>query len=110
MKRSFEYEPNEFWVVQTERRIAAGNYTLQLEFTGNLTRSITGLYRSVYTNGDTGQKRSVHTRLYHSVYANEDSGQKRSVHTGQEGPCTTARKGQFILGGKILFVRDSVLP
>ena len=59
VKRAFEYEPNEFWVVQTGRPLSAGNYTLSLAFAGNLTRSITGLYRSVYTNGDTGQKRSV---------------------------------------------------
>ncbi|XP_043192458.1 glutamyl aminopeptidase-like isoform X2 [Amphibalanus amphitrite] len=69
VKRAFEYEPNEFWVVQTGQPISPGNYTLSLEFSGNLTRSITGLYRSVYTNGDTGQKRFIATSKFQPTFA-----------------------------------------
>ncbi|KAF0305364.1 Glutamyl aminopeptidase [Amphibalanus amphitrite] len=69
VKRAFEYEPNEFWVVQTGQPISPGNYTLSLEFSGNLTRSITGLYRSVYTNGDTGKKRFIATSKFQPTFA-----------------------------------------
>ncbi|XP_037084026.1 glutamyl aminopeptidase-like [Pollicipes pollicipes] len=69
VKRAFEYEPNEFWVVQLEQSVVPANYTLELQFRGNLTRSIVGMYRSVYTNEQTGQKRFIATSKFQPTFA-----------------------------------------
>ncbi|MPC77823.1 Glutamyl aminopeptidase [Portunus trituberculatus] len=56
VERSFEYAPNEFWVVVPDHVLLPGNYSLTLEFAGTLTGSIVGFYRSTYTNA-AGEKR-----------------------------------------------------
>ena len=66
--RAFEYERNEFWVVQLEEEVAAGNYSLSMEFNGNLTKGITGFYKSVYTN-KLGEKVSIATSKFQPTYA-----------------------------------------
>ena len=66
--RAFEYDRNEFWVVQLEREVVAGNYSLSMEFNGNLTRGITGFYKSVYTNR-LGKKVSIATSKFQPTYA-----------------------------------------
>lgn len=65
----FEYEPNEFWVVRTSDMFGPANVTLSLDFSGNLTRSIVGFYRSVYTNKDTGKKRYIATTKFQPTFA-----------------------------------------
>lgn len=51
VNRSFEYEPNEFWVIQTQKELVGGEvYVIRLTFGGALTGSIVGLYKSTYTN------------------------------------------------------------
>ena len=55
--RAFEYAPNEFWVIQLNDQLPAGNYTIHLEFNGSLNRGdIVGFYRSTYKN-DKGELR-----------------------------------------------------
>ena len=66
--RAFEYGRNEFWVVQLEAEVVAGNYSLSMEFNGNLTRGITGFYKSVYTNR-IGEKVSIATSKFQPTYA-----------------------------------------
>ena len=66
--RAFEYERNEFWVVQLEGEVEAGNYSLSMQFNGNLTRGITGFYKSVYTNR-LGDKVSIATSKFQPTYA-----------------------------------------
>ena len=66
--RAFEYGRNEFWVVQLESEVVAGNYSLSMEFNGNLTRGITGFYKSVYTNR-IGEKVSIATSKFQPTYA-----------------------------------------
>ena len=66
--RAFEYERNEFWVVQLEGEVDAGNYSLSMQFNGNLTRGITGFYKSVYTNRF-GDKVSIATSKFQPTYA-----------------------------------------
>lgn len=56
VERAFEYQPNQFWVVVPRRALRPGNYSLTLHFTGTLTGSIVGFYRSVYTTA-AGEKR-----------------------------------------------------
>lgn len=53
---SFEYAPNEFWVVRPRDTLPPGNYSLTLHFSGTLTGSIVGFYRSMYTTS-AGEKR-----------------------------------------------------
>ena len=58
IKRTFGYDPNEFWVVETNDVIKGGTVVkLDLEFDASLTRAIVGFYKSTYTNSITGQKR-----------------------------------------------------
>ena len=66
--KAFEYERNEFWVVQLEGEVEAGNYSLSMQFNGNLTRGITGFYKSVYTNR-LGDKVSIATSKFQPTYA-----------------------------------------
>ena len=56
VKESFEYTPNQFWVVVPEDTLLPGNYSLSLQFSGTLTGSIVGFYRSMYTTA-AGDKR-----------------------------------------------------
>ena len=56
--RTFEYKPNQFLVVETTSPIPANKTVyLHIQFDGSLTRSIVGLYKSVYTNSLTKEKR-----------------------------------------------------
>ena len=48
VKYSFHYEPNQFWVVQTEKEVPKGSVNLNLEFSGYLTHGIVGFYKSTY--------------------------------------------------------------
>lgn len=54
---TFEYEPNEFWVVKLRNQITPNNYTLTLKFDGSLTKSITGFYKSDYFDSITQTNR-----------------------------------------------------
>ena len=56
LKKSFEYEPNEFWVVLPEKKLNPDNFTLSLDFDGYLKRGIVGFYMSEYTT-KLGEKR-----------------------------------------------------
>ena len=67
-KRAFEYERNEFWVVELEQEAGVGVYSLSLEFRGNLTRDITGFYQSVYTNSQ-GTKVPIATSKFQPTHA-----------------------------------------
>lgn len=56
--KTFYYQPNQFWVVETETPISAGaRVRLFLSFEGSLTRAIVGFYKSTYTDSLTGAKR-----------------------------------------------------
>lgn len=63
LKKYFEYEVNQFWVVLPKVTLQPGNYTLSLEFEGSLDGSIVGFYRSVYTT-KAGEKRSIATSKF----------------------------------------------
>ena len=64
---SFEYEPNEYWVIRTEA-VEAGHFRLKLEFTGSLTKGILGYYYSDYTD-DNGKKKGLATTKFEPTYA-----------------------------------------
>ena len=58
ISRTFEYKPNQFLVIETKEMLQQGQRVkLRISFDGSLTRSIVGLYKSVYTNSLTGEKR-----------------------------------------------------
>ena len=46
----FDYEKNEFWVVEFGQEVVIGNYSQSLEFSGKLSQGLAGFYKSVYTN------------------------------------------------------------
>ena len=62
-RRVFEYKKNEFWVVELEQEAGIGNYSLSMEFSGNLSQGLAGLYKSVYTNSQ-GQKVPIITSMF----------------------------------------------
>lgn len=64
---SFEYEPNEYWVVRTEA-VEAGQFRLKIEFSGSLTKGILGYYYSDYTD-DNGKKKGLATTKFEPTYA-----------------------------------------
>lgn len=59
LKDPEEVPKNEWWVIRpTQGTIPKGSYTLTVDFKGQLTRSIVGFYRSVYTD-ENNRKRLV---------------------------------------------------
>jgi len=66
--KSFEYTPNEFWVIQLVNSVAAGDYTISLAFNGDLTKDIVGFYRSNYKISDT-ETRAIATSKFEPTYA-----------------------------------------
>lgn len=65
---AFEYEENEFWIVQLAAAEPAGKYFLTLEFNGPLDNGILGFYRSVYTDKE-GKKHTIATSKFQPTYA-----------------------------------------
>ena len=63
-----ESEKNEFLVFRTPKEVPAGNYTLQIEFKGSLTRGLVGFYKSLYTNAN-GKKVPIATSKFQPTYA-----------------------------------------
>lgn len=58
IKRTFEYEPHEFWVVETTEPLPANKTVYMfLAFNGSLSRSIVGFYKSSYINSITNKSR-----------------------------------------------------
>ena len=56
--RSFEEPKNQFLVVEAREEVAAGSVVrLSLAFSGSLTESIVGFYKSRYVNSKTGETR-----------------------------------------------------
>ena len=68
IQRAFEYEPNQFWVVQLDRQVDPGIYFLSLEFNGRLDNGILGFYKSVYVN-EKGEERAMATSKFQPTYA-----------------------------------------
>ncbi|GFO02313.1 protease m1 Zinc metalloprotease [Plakobranchus ocellatus] len=68
--RVFNYEPNEFFVVETAQEIPApGNVTLTLGFEGSLVKGIVGIYKSTYLNTKTNETRHITTSKFEPTYA-----------------------------------------
>jgi hypothetical protein len=59
-------------VVVPELEQPADNYTLSLSFSGNLTGSMNGFYRSVYSNRE-GRQVAMATSKFQPTYARKES-------------------------------------
>lgn len=57
IKRTFWYEENQFWVIETESPVRVSIVHLEIEFDGSLTRDIVGFYKSSYVNSETKEQR-----------------------------------------------------
>ncbi|XP_075212816.1 aminopeptidase A-like [Lycorma delicatula] len=62
LEQTFEYPDNEFWVVITQNQLIVGKYFLYLDFRGNLTGKIVGLYRSKYVAPDGTKRKKMDQR------------------------------------------------
>ena len=69
-KASFAYPPNDFWVIPTDTTIRPSTYVLYLEFNGNLSTGLNGLYKSVYTDSNNVTK-GLATTQFQSTYARQ---------------------------------------
>ena len=68
LSESFEYVPNEFWVVVPSKPLSIGNYNLFMRFKGRLDRDIVGFYRSVYSDQD-GRPHVIASSKFQPTYA-----------------------------------------
>lgn len=66
--KAFEYPEHEFWVVVPSKEIPKGNYSLFLQFSGSLTKGITGFYKSTYLNAE-GKRIPIATSKFQPTYA-----------------------------------------
>lgn len=57
IKSSFEYEKFEYFIVEPEAKLEAGNYTIDLDFKGSLDHKIVGFYGSSYFDKTKNQTR-----------------------------------------------------
>lgn len=57
LSETFEYFPNEFWVVKLNSEIPPGLYILAMNFKGSLIKDIVGFFKTDYTNYDTNSTR-----------------------------------------------------
>ncbi|XP_060068640.1 glutamyl aminopeptidase-like [Ylistrum balloti] len=70
IKRTFSYEENQFWVIETVSPVLSGAVVrLETQYDGSLTRSIVGLYKSRYVNSITGETRYLATSKFEPVDA-----------------------------------------
>ncbi|KAI9551578.1 hypothetical protein GHT06_021911 [Daphnia sinensis] len=69
LTETFEYAPNEFWVVKLRSEMQPGLYTVNMDFTGSLTKDIVGFYKSNYYNSDTNLTRTIATSKFEPTYA-----------------------------------------
>ncbi|XP_076317960.1 uncharacterized protein LOC143229476 isoform X3 [Tachypleus tridentatus] len=67
--KSFEYKPNQFWVVLTKDTLPTGNYYLHFRFSGSLLGGLIGFFKSFYVNSRTGERRFLATSQFQSTYA-----------------------------------------
>lgn len=56
IKSSFEYQKFEYFIVEPETALEAGDYTIDLDFNGRLDNKIVGFYSSSYYNKDKQQR------------------------------------------------------
>ena len=63
ISQTFEYAPNEFWVVKLNSEIPAGSYMLSMAFNGSLTIDIIGFYKSSYYNSEKNATRYLERYL-----------------------------------------------
>lgn len=68
IRNQFKYEPNEFYVVETDP-VDPGLYKLHYEFEGSLVGSIVGFYRSQYLDPVKGQTEYLATSKFQPTYA-----------------------------------------
>ncbi|KAH8273103.1 hypothetical protein KR018_001059 [Drosophila ironensis] len=66
---TFAYPEFEYWVTEFESPLEAGNYSLQLNFTGSLTDRITGMYQSSYLDRLKNLSRSIVSTKFEPTYA-----------------------------------------
>ncbi|KAL4239647.1 hypothetical protein ACF0H5_000454 [Mactra antiquata] len=69
IKRTFWYEENQFWAIETETPVRISLMYLELEFDGSLTRDIVGFYKSTYVNSQTNEKRHLASSKFQPVDA-----------------------------------------
>ena len=58
IESTFEFEPNEFWVIKTNDNLSVGvSYLVRLKFRGNITSDLSGFYRNKYLDQNNNEQK-----------------------------------------------------
>uniref|UniRef100_A0A2M4BBP3 glutamyl aminopeptidase n=1 Tax=Anopheles marajoara TaxID=58244 RepID=A0A2M4BBP3_9DIPT len=71
IRRAYEVPEHEYWVIETQDDIAAGDYRLRLQFNGSLADRIIGFYSSQYRDKATNQTRKIATSKFEPTFARQ---------------------------------------
>uniref|UniRef100_A0A182QN30 glutamyl aminopeptidase n=1 Tax=Anopheles farauti TaxID=69004 RepID=A0A182QN30_9DIPT len=71
ISRSYEVPEHEYWVIETQAEIAAGDYRLSVQFNGSLADRIIGFYSSKYLDKGTNQTRKIATSKFEPTFARQ---------------------------------------
>ncbi|XP_049536355.1 glutamyl aminopeptidase-like [Anopheles darlingi] len=71
IRRAYEVPEHEYWVIETQDDIAAGDYRLSLQFNGSLADRIIGFYSSQYRDKVTNKTRKIATSKFEPTFARQ---------------------------------------
>ncbi|XP_058129124.1 aminopeptidase A-like [Anopheles ziemanni] len=71
ISRTYEVPEHEYWVIETQTDIAAGDYRLSLQFNGSLADRIIGFYSSKYLDKKTNTTRKIATSKFEPTFARQ---------------------------------------
>ncbi|XP_053671112.1 glutamyl aminopeptidase-like [Anopheles nili] len=71
ISRAYEVPEHEYWVIETQGDIAAGDYRLNVQFNGNLADRIIGFYSSKYLDKATNRTRKIATSKFEPTFARQ---------------------------------------
>uniref|UniRef100_A0AAG5CP51 glutamyl aminopeptidase n=1 Tax=Anopheles atroparvus TaxID=41427 RepID=A0AAG5CP51_ANOAO len=69
--RTYEVPEHEYWVIETQADIAAGDYRLSMQFNGSLADRIIGFYSSKYLDKQTNTTRKIATSKFEPTFARQ---------------------------------------
>ncbi|KAG8184338.1 hypothetical protein JTE90_005356 [Oedothorax gibbosus] len=69
IEKFFLHQENDYVVIMTRDKMAAGLYRLYIEFEGDLKMNLKGLYKSSYVDPETNEKRFLATTQFESIDA-----------------------------------------
>ncbi|XP_063704235.1 glutamyl aminopeptidase-like [Culicoides brevitarsis] len=69
--QTFPYEKYEYFVIEPEKSLVAGDYEIKMEFDGRLDKRIVGFYSSTYLDTRRNETRTIATSKFEPTYARQ---------------------------------------